>query len=348
MVARRAHNPKVRGSNPLPATKYKGHSILNGFSFVQEDSMETIKVTEANYFRRLDKFLKNEFKDMSMGAIFSFIRKGKVKVNNKKAKQNNFVLDIGDEVTVYQYTKEIEKYKKDKKYVDMNLEIIYEDQYILVINKPVGIPVHASNNKNEATIEDGLNFIARDQDFNIFITHRLDKYTSGVLIVAKTRSIARKLSITMKKKDVEYIRKFYLALGMHTSKFNGKKSGTITAPIEERRSTTKYNIIETSKISGKDVSLIDIELFSGRKHQIRIHLSSIGLPVVGDNKHGHSGWDDPLKVLSERFKGYFLHCNKMYVRHPVYNSVMLFKAPLPAERESTLNSYFKKLVDTDE
>ncbi len=309
--------------------------------------MEILKVTEENYFRRLDKFLKNEFKDMSMGAIFSFIRKGNVKVNDKKVKENSYVLDIGDVISVYGYTKELDKYKKDKKSVNLNLKVIYEDDHILVVNKPVGIPVHAANNKNEVTIEDGLNYYAENKDFKCFITHRLDKYTSGVLVVAKSRSVARTLAVTMMKKDVEYIRKFYLAMTQHRKKFDGNRSGTITKKIEEKNCTTKYSIIETVQINNEKVSLVDLEILSGRKHQIRIHLSSIGLPIVGDTVHGHTGWDNPLEELTQRFKGYFLHCNKMYVRHPVYNSVMLFKADLPPERDALMSQYFKKLVDKD-
>jgi len=307
--------------------------------------MKIIKVDDENYFRRLDKFLKNEFKDMSMGGIFSFIRKGKIKVNGKKVKTNH-ILDIGDEISVYSYTKETDKYKKEKKYVDLNLDVIYEDEHILVINKPVGIPVHASNNKNEATIEDGLNFYAKDKNFKIFITHRLDKYTSGVLIVAKSRKVARELSITMKKKDLEYIRKFYLAMCLHRKKFNNKKAGTIDIPIEDRKSVTKYSIIETIKFKQETISLVDLELISGRKHQIRIHLSDIGLPIVGDTVHGHKGWDNPLESLDAKFKGYFLHCHKMYVRHPVFNSVLLFRAPLPINRERVVKSLFKNFDTT--
>jgi 23S rRNA pseudouridine955/2504/2580 synthase len=289
-------------------------------------------VNEKNYYTRLDKFLRKNFQNIPLNAIYKMIRKGKVYVNGKKVKDPSYNLEIGDSVKIKEKT---ETYNRDTnnsiKPIKMNLNIIYEDDDILIINKPAGIPIHPGKGTHIATLIEGLIYYGQQNNFKPHLVHRLDKHTSGILIVAKNTSSSRVLGEIISSREIE---KQYITL------VSGKtdKTGKIDLPIDGKESLTIYN---TEKIFKNDLgsfSLLDVKIKTGRKHQIRKHFALIKHPVVGDDVYGDRMLNREFK---RRFglKRYFLHCNKMSF---FYNGK---KIEAFAELPEDLTNVLKKLEE---
>lgn len=206
---------------------------------------------------------------------------------------------------------------------DIPLDIIYEDEDILAINKPRNMPCHPSQNHHADTLANGVMYYYKDKNFTFRVITRLDKDTSGVVIIAKNKISASVLSEQMLKGEIH---KEYVALCHGTPKIT---SGETNAPIARKEGSTimrevnpsgkyaltKYQVIE----SFGEYSLIKVNPITGRTHQIRVHLSHIGNPIYGDDMYG-----SPLK--GERTR---LHCRKISLKHPITSKKMTFEAPLP-------------------
>lgn len=261
-------------------------------------------VNEKNYYSRLDKFLRKNFQNLPLNAIYKLIRKGKIFVNGKRIKNPSYALEIGDLVEIKE---NLENYNRDInnsiKPIKMDLEIVYEDKDILIINKPAGIPLHPGKGVHIATLIEGLIYYGQQNNFKPYLVHRLDKHTSGILIVAKNLESSRLLSNIISSREIE---KEYITLVVGKTNKNGK----IDLPIDGKDSLTIYNTIETFNTDLGFFSLLSVNIKTGRKHQIRRHFSLIGYPVVGDDVYGN-------KKLNREFKRhfglkrYFLHCKKM-------------------------------------
>jgi len=261
-------------------------------------------VNENNYYTRLDKFLRKNFQNIPLNAIYKMIRKGKVYVNGKKAKNPSYNLEIGDSVEIKE---DIINYNRNTnnsiKPIKMNLDIIYEDEDILIINKPAGIPIHPGKGMHIATLIEGLIYYGEQNNFKPHLVHRLDKHTSGILIVAKNISASRVLSEIISSREIE---KHYVTLVIGKT----NKSGKIDLALDRKDSLTIY---KTKNIFKNDLgffSLLDVKIKTGRKHQIRKHFALIKHPVVGDDVYGDRKLNREFK-RQFGLKRYFLHCNKM-------------------------------------
>lgn len=267
-----------------------------------------VKVDESNYYKRIDKFLKNQFRDMPLSAVFSFLRKGKVKVNQKRVKKPDYEILIGDSIEVFGYCEHSTPTEnRNNQVLKFDFEILFEDDFILVINKPYNMSSHGGTNIKNFTVIDALT--ANSLNFTPFLVHRLDKYTSGVMVVAKGRDMARKLSAMFSSNNVE---KKYLSMVVG----NISQSGVIKSDIEAKDACTSYKKLKSFDL-GNNLLLSEVEVSTktGRKHQIRKHLSSIGHPVLGDDLYGN--WDINKKVKSDIvFKGYMLQCFFLKFVHP--------------------------------
>ncbi|KLO23550.1 pseudouridine synthase [Marinitoga sp. 1197] len=257
-------------------------------------------VNDKNYYKRLDKFLRNNFSNLKLGFIYKLIRKGFVYVNSKRVKKQDYELNIGDIIEI-KYKGPLEERKKEEKILPrpLDFEIIFEDKNIIAINKPAGVSVHPGKNEEKVTIIEGVLYYSKGE-FEPHLVHRLDKHTSGVLVIAKNKQVARELTDIIKGRDIT--KKYYaLVLG----KLKGKNN-KLESVFEDKKALLFYDVVDNYKIENTDLSFVDVEIKTGRKHQIRKQFAEIKSPVAGDNKYGNFEINKKLKRLIG-LKRYFLH-----------------------------------------
>ena len=267
---------------------------------------------------RIDKYLSKNT-DISRNKIQKLIKDGKILVNNNIV-NNNYLVNIGDKIIInYQEEDPLENLKPSNKKVD----IVYEDDDLLVINKESGMVVHPAPGNYEDTLVNALigKYNLSNNGFRPGIVHRLDKDTSGLMLVAKNDYIHEKLSKMISEKVVE---RYYLALVEGT--FN-HETGTIDAPIgrdpkyrekmtvtsmNSKNAITHFKVLETFN----NYTLIECKLETGRTHQIRVHMKYINHPVVNDPLYG--------KCFDKEF-GQLLHSYKIKFPHPRTNKILEFE-----------------------
>ncbi|MFW5961611.1 MAG: RluA family pseudouridine synthase [bacterium] len=281
---------------------------------------------------RIDKFLASELDDLSRSFIQKLIKAGKITVNDKKVDKSYKI--SGDDFLKI----EIEEKESEVRAVEMNLDIVYEDQDIIVINKNADRVVHPAPGHQNDTIVNALlahvdNLSAINGVKRPGIVHRLDKDTSGLLIAAKNDNSHKELARQFKERDVE---KYYYALIEGNLAY---EKGKIDAPIgrdpnnrkkmavrkhQSRSAVSRFKIIEEFK----NHTLVEIKIETGRTHQIRVHFSYLGHPVVGDKKYGSKN-----SLGAER---QLLHAKRLIVTHPVLGEKMEFEAELKSDFKQIL------------
>lgn len=290
-----------------------------------------IVVNTENFFRRLDKFIRKNYPQIKLASIYKLLRKGYIMVNGVKVKDGAFELNIGDKVDITVHNGAFREENRKSQPVPMKLNIIYEDDRILAIDKPSGIAVHLGKNVNKPTIIEGLMSYGEKNNFTPFVVHRLDKHTSGILVIAKDRETARKLSEIFKSRKVE---KYYLTLVKGTI----KSDGIIDKPINNSQSLTIYKVLKNYSIS----TLLEVNIKTGRKHQIRKHMSFINHPVVGDDLYGD--WEFN-KIFRKTYglRRYFLHAYKLIFENPFNSKPILLESKLPQDLEEVLKRLEKNI-----
>ncbi len=237
---------------------------------------------------------------------------------------------------------------------DIPLSIIFEDSEILVLDKPPGLVVHPAVGHRGGTLVNAL--LHRSRDWagpadRPGLVHRLDKDTSGVLIIAKTEAAMAKLGKAMKERSLE---KEYLAVVYgHPPVHKGKiEMGILRDPRDRKRmavsktegrpSATFYEILSESSGSLSGLSLLKCRLVTGRTHQIRVHLKALNLPIVGDPVYGSPRWkglkDEALKEVCKAFPRQALHAWRLGIRHPVSGAPMTFTAPVPSDMAGLISA----------
>jgi 23S rRNA pseudouridine1911/1915/1917 synthase len=304
-----------------------------------------------NQGQRLDVFLQQNLPDYSRTGIQRLIKQGDVWVNKKIAK-SNYKIRSDDEICIL---------LREPEPVALTswtypLDVLYEDSSLLVINKPAGMVVHPAAGHREKTLVHALlaqvnNLSCAGGNLRPGIVHRLDKETSGALIVAKTDPVHRALARQFKEGEVE---KVYLAL---VTGFITAKSGKIDVPIGRHPVNRKK--MSTSSRVGKPaitlwrvvqeftegISLLRVELKTGRTHQIRVHLALQGHPVIGDTTYGGKK-ASPNSVENEQIKRiiqrHLLHAWRIGFRHPESGKWIRLQAPLPQDMVGVLSILNKK------
>lgn len=257
---------------------------------MSEENLLTYKVTTKDTLKRADTFIKEKFENFTRSQIKKLIESSNIKINDKIIKPSTKI-ELKDKITII--LPELES--TDLKPLNQSLDIKYENKDLIIINKPSGIVVHPSKGHQNDTIINAL--IGMEIKFEPYLgkpkpwlVHRLDKDTSGLLIIAKNESTYNYLTKIQKDR---MIKKQYMAIvqGIPNSpnaiidapigrnKLNRKK---MSIKKEGRHALTEYEILK----SKNNMSLLNITLLTGRTHQIRVHLNAIGHPIIGDNIYG--------------------------------------------------------------
>lgn len=300
-----------------------------------EEKLLRIRVDADDKGKRLDKFLAEEFsEDFSRSYLQKLLKNGKVLLNGRVPKSHHIV-DAGEyvEIAVPQPGESIIKAE------NIPLDIVYEDEYLLVVNKPQGMVTHPAPGNYTGTLVNALlgRYSALSGLGGVLkpgIVHRLDKGTSGLLVVAKTDEVHRKLSKQFKNKTTKRV---YMALVRGNVELD---NGVIELPIgrsardrlkmavrfEDERSKPAVTHYKVIKRFG-DFTLLECVLGTGRTHQIRVHLSYIGHPILGDEKYGSKG----------NLKFPMLHAARIGFTHPATKKFMEFFKPPPKEMEDLIS-----------
>ncbi len=293
---------------------------------------------------RLDQFLVSRIPGGSRSQIQNWIRKGYMRINGTEVKTGYLVkpndlitLNLPESVSGHPFPE------------DIPLDILYEDSHLAVINKPSGLVCHAGAGVRSGTLVNALLHrmgpLETGDPERPGIVHRLDKLTSGVMLVAKNTTAHRHLAQQFKNREIrkEYVALVYgvpspssgtidLALGRDPK--NRKKISTRAR--RKRTAVTHYKVLEDFGF----VSLLQVRIETGRTHQIRVHLAQKGHPVVGDSLYGTDrarSLPAKLSHAAKELQRLFLHSRRLEFRHPQSGEILSFEAPFPPELQKFLS-----------
>ncbi|HSQ97357.1 MAG TPA: RluA family pseudouridine synthase [Rickettsiales bacterium] len=318
---------------------------------MEKSKYQTIIIHNKYNTYRLDKFLSGTFKNTNNILIQKAIRNKDILVNNKVPKKYNEMLYEGDElklsnfiIKIFNNIPKVVNNKSNLKFTDKEIEkikncVIYKDDNIIAINKPAGLAVQ-SGTKIEKSVNDYLQFLKFEKENSVNLVHRLDKDTSGVLLLARNKEACDILTDYFKEKG-EKLEKIYLTLAV--GKFT-KNTGTINCPLikkvengvekvyrdekEGKEATTIYKVLDYNQKF--DISLVEVKILTGRTHQIRVHLKEIGHPILGDGKYG--GKKAFVDGLSDKMH---LHSYKINIKDFKGKNINI-KAELPEFFQETM------------
>ncbi|MDD2865140.1 MAG: 23S rRNA pseudouridine(955/2504/2580) synthase RluC [Methylococcales bacterium] len=299
-----------------------------------------IEITEENHEQRLDNFLITLLKGVPKTRIYRIVRKGEVRVNKGRV-EVNYRLKTGDIVRIPPVR--IAE-RSEEVFVPSNLKealqhsILYEDDGFLIVNKPAGFAVHGGSGVSSGIIE-GLRLLRPEAKF-LELVHRLDKDTSGCLVIAKKRSALRAFHAIFRDNQVK---KTYVALLSGQWK---KKKLVVNAPLLKNIAKGGERMVMVSS-AGKEAetvftrltafaesTLVEAAPKTGRTHQIRVHALHLGHPIVGDERYGRD--DVNLAFKQKGYKRMFLHAKTLAFSHPLTGVAMKITAPLPQQLELLL------------
>jgi 23S rRNA pseudouridine955/2504/2580 synthase len=290
------------------------------------------EVGEEAAAQRIDNYLLRILKGVPKSHIYRVLRSGEVRVNSGRIKPE-YRLKAGDRIRVPPIRISEKRVPTAK---PLGLPVVHEDEALIVIDKPSGIAVHGGSGVSFGVIESLR--AERPQAKFLELAHRLDRDTSGLLVISKKRGALVELHRMLREGEVE---KVYLAVAKGVppkAEFDITESlhKYVTSQGERRVAVREDGKAAATKVrivkQGDSFSLLEVRLLTGRTHQIRVHLAHAGHPVVGDDKYG----DFPLNHELEKqgVKRLLLHAASLSFKHPISGAALAFKAPLPAEMKS--------------
>lgn len=300
--------------------------------------IKKLEVSKAEEKQRLDSYITLKDNDLSRSMVQKLLQEDKILVNRNKAKASYKVLS-GDKIEI-----EIEEAKEIKlEAQDIPIEVVYEDKDIIVVNKPKGLVVHPANGNPDGTLVNAIMAICKDSlsgiggELRPGIVHRLDKDTSGLLIVAKNDKAHINMSEQIKDRKVK---KTYIALVRGTISENEatinmsiarstRDRKKMAASKNGKEAITHFKVLNRYTTSKANYTLLEINLETGRTHQIRVHMAEIGHPVIGDTVY--SNGKNEFGVV-----GQCLHAKKLEFTHPITKKEMSLEANIP--------EYFEKII----
>ena len=308
--------------------------------------MKEFNIKKNDSGQRLDKFLTKTFKNLPTSLMYKAIRKKDIKINSKRCTPD-YKLITGDNLKIYIKDEFLEQSHEQYSFLKApcNIDIIYEDENILLVNKKPGLIVHPDENYHfDSLIARIQHYLYKKNEYdpqneNSFVpalVNRIDRNTGGIVIAAKNAETLRILNQKMKNRE---LKKYYLCIAYSTFK---KKSDTLTAYLEKNESKNRVYIHDKPKQNTKIIktkyavlaernnfSLLEVELLTGRTHQIRAHLAFLGHPLLGDSKYG-------LNTINKE---------KGYKWQALYSYKLKFDFTSPAESLSYLNGKEFKAPD---
>ena len=312
---------------------------------ISKDSVSLITVAEHEAGQRLDNYLIKILKGVPKSHIHRIIRAGEVRLNKKRCKPDSRI-QTGDLLRIPP-VRTAEKQRSSENRAQAvparEFTIIYEDDALLVIDKPAGTAVHGGSGVSFGVIEQIRR--ARPEARYLELVHRLDKDTSGLLMIAKKRSALVKLHEAIRN---DHPKKIYLALGVgklpndrfHVKlplfKHTGAQGEKMVRVSEDGQSAhTIFRVLNRfsdgllHQVGLSDLTFVEATLKTGRTHQIRVHLQSQDCPIAGDERYGDYQANKRLQKLG--LKRMFLHASELYLSHPLTGEKLILKAPLPQE-----------------
>ena len=291
-----------------------------------------IEVAEEEAGQRIDNYLLARLKGVPKSRIYRILRSGEVRINSKRVQPAQRVA-AGDRIRIPPVR--VAQRDAPEPAPHFKMPILYEDEALVAIDKPSGLAVHGGSGVAHGVIE-SLRSMRPDARF-LELVHRLDRETSGVLLLAKKRSALTALHEMLRTRaiDKRYLagvagrfrnerQKVRLALSKRVTK-EGEKRVSVSESGQEAE--TIFRLVER----GPEYSLLEAELLTGRTHQIRVHLAHLGHPVLGDDKYGDFELNRKLRKLG--LKRMFLHAAKLEFVHPLTGETLALSSPLPADLE---------------
>ncbi|MEI6860570.1 MAG: 23S rRNA pseudouridine(955/2504/2580) synthase RluC [Shewanella sp.] len=312
-----------------------------------KQKVQLVTIDENHLGQRIDNYLMTKLKGVPKSRIYRIVRKGEVRVNKKRIKpeyklQNGDIVRIPP-VRVSDKSERPGPSAKLTKVLQLEGRILFEDKSIIVMNKPSGIAVHGGSGVDFGVIE-AMRSLRPTQKF-LELVHRLDKDTSGVLLIAKKRSALRHLHDQLRFKKMQ---KDYQALVKGTWQARDKaikapllkltlKSGERIVRVnqEGKECETRFKILQRYQ----GATLVQASPVTGRTHQIRVHCQYTGHPIACDNKYSEQKFDDAMRVHG--LNRLFLHAAQLSFTHPSTEEVMVVKAPLDPVLTQTLAKLMK-------
>ncbi|RMG15921.1 MAG: RluA family pseudouridine synthase [Deltaproteobacteria bacterium] len=298
---------------------------------------------------RLDKFLRRELKHVPLSHIFKLLRTRKVRLNERRGRPEDR-LRAGDTVVVRGDPERLfgtqRTVGRGAPTTRRDFEVLYEDAHLLAVSKPPGLAIHPGTGVHGATLVDQvrayLGIEAETEGFKASPAHRLDKETSGVVLVAKSRQCMTRLADAFAARQVE---KVYLAV------VKGRmpaRRGEIDLALKEHQQTRRskvlhgphYQAAQTRWVQRKStgtVSLLEVHPGTGRTHQIRRHLASTGHPIVGDRRYGDFPFNREARA-EWGVRRHLLHAWRLCLTHPFEEETLRIEAPLPADLREALEA----------
>jgi len=308
-----------------------------------------LEATETDAGTRLDAFLAARINGWSRARLQRLIEAGDVLVNGQLVKAS-YKVSPGDQVEVELIPAPAGNFTPE----NIPIDVVFEDDHVIVINKPAGLVVHPAAGIHSGTLANALAYhfqqLSNAGSMRPGLVHRLDKDTSGLLVVAKTETDHENLADQFRAREVF---KSYVALVYGALK---QSSGRIEQPLaRDPRNRTRMAVVAGGRgalslykvrRSYNSFTLLDVELKTGRTHQIRVHLSWLKHPIVGDELYGggrdNNVRDVQLRAQIRKLKRQFLHAEELGFRHPHSGEEMRFVAPLPAELTDLLEKLEKQ------
>jgi 23S rRNA pseudouridine955/2504/2580 synthase len=319
--------------------KWQSTGIILRMKELSKDSVTFLEVGEDGAGQRIDNFLLKRLKGVPKSHVYRILRSGEVRVNKGRASADRR-LALGDSVRVPPVR--VADKEATAPVPGREFPVVYEDEALLVVDKPAGVAVHGGSGVDFGVIEQLRR--ARPQAKFLELAHRLDRETSGLLAVGKKRAALTRLHDLFRDGGID---KRYLALvkGGWRDKLRNVRLPLFKylTPEGERRVRVASEGKEAHsvvRLQGRwntplgEFSLVEVELRTGRTHQIRVHLAHLGHPIVGDEKYGDFALNRDLQKAG--LKRMFLHAASMRLPHPLTNERLALRAPLPRELEAFL------------
>lgn len=306
-------------------------------------SVQRVLIDEQDAGQRIDNFLIRVCKGAPKSLIYRILRSGEVRVNRGRIDQT-YRLKAGDEVRIPPLR--LAEAKSVEFIPGREFPILFEDEAMLVIDKPAGTAVHGGSGVSFGVIEQLRR--QRPQARFLELAHRLDRETSGILLIGKKRAALTKLHDLLREGGVE---KRYLALvkgrwpnpvqhiRLALTKYLTEE-GERRVTVDKERGKTAHSIVRLVR-RWERFSLVEVQIKTGRTHQIRVHLTHLGFPLAGDDKYGDFALNKALQ--KEGLKRMFLHAASLSLPHPISDEALAFSAPLPPE----LAAFVMRLDETE-